>query len=82
MGYTFDDEGLKIKKPGGAIENKLDDEGMEVSRSGETMLRADKDGVLATDVTVRNYLVVGNHARFENYSNGTDSNRTACFWTE
>ena len=82
MGYTFDDRGLTIQKPGGAIRNQLDDEGMEVSRSGETMLRADKDGVLATDVTVRNYLIVGNHARFENYNNGTDTQRTACFWID
>lgn len=80
MGYTFDDEGLKIQKPGEAMLNKLDDTGMEVSRSGEVMLRADKDGVLATDVTVRNFLIVGGHARFEDYSNGTDTKRTACFY--
>lgn len=80
MGYTFDDEGLKIQKPGEAMLNKLDDTGMEVSRSGEVMLRADKDGVLATDVTVRNFLIVGDHARFEDYSNGTDTKRTACFY--
>ena len=83
MGYTFDDEGLKIQKPGaGGMQNKLDDTGMEVSRSGEVMLRADKDGVLATDVTVRNYLIVGDHSRFENYNNGKDAKRTACFWIE
>lgn len=80
MGYTFDDEGLKIQRPGEQMQNKLDDTGMEVSRSGEVMLRADKDGVLATDVTVRNYLIVGDHARFEDYSNGTDTKRTACFY--
>lgn len=80
MGYSFDDDGLKIQKPGGEMQNKLDDTGMEVSRSGEKVLKADKDGVIAVDVKVRNYLIVGEHARFENYNNGTDSARTACFW--
>lgn len=80
MGYTFDDTGLHIQKPGQQMENTLDDTGMAVRRAGEVMLRADKDGVLATDVTVRSFLVVGEHARFENYSNGTDPNRTACFY--
>lgn len=79
MGYTFNDEGLSIQKPGGEMLNQLDDTGMEVSRSGEVMLRADKDGVVATDVAIRNFLTVGDHARFEDYSNGTDTKRTACF---
>ena len=80
MGYTFNNEGLSIQKPGGEMVNLLNDIGMEVSRSGEIMLKADKDGVTATDVKVRNFLIVGEHARFENYSNGTDDKRTACFW--
>ena len=42
------------------------------------MLKADASGVEATDVTVNNYLVIGDHARFENYPTG----RTACFYIE
>ena len=80
MGYTFDDEGLCIKKEGQEIQNLLDHRGVHVTRDGEIMLQADASGVIAADVKVRNYLIVGEHARFEDYSNGTDSRRTACFW--
>lgn len=80
MGYTFDDEGLRIQRAGAAIENLLDNTGMYVTRSGETILQANADGVVATDVTVRNYLVIGNHARFENYNDGSGAGRTACFY--
>lgn len=79
-GYTFNADGLHIQKSGEEMENTLDNTGMYVKRSDEVMLQANADGVIATDVSVRNYLIVGNHARFEDYSDGTDSARTACFW--
>ena len=79
-GYTFGKDGLHISRSDSDIENRLDETGMYVSRSGDVLLQANEDGVTAVDVTVRNYLVVGNHARFEDYKNGTDTNRTACFW--
>ena len=79
-GYTFDAEGLKITKDGQEMENRLDNSGMYVERSGETILQANAAGVVATDVTVRNYLIVGNHSRFEDYSDGDDDARTGCFW--
>ena len=75
-GYTFNDDGLKITKSGQEIENLLDNTGMYVTRSGETILQANNAGVIATDVTVRNYLIIGTHARLEDY--GID--RTACFY--
>ena len=75
-GFTFKEDGLHISKSDSDMENTLDETGMYVSRNGDDILRANDDGVLAVDVTVRNYLVVGNHARFEDYPN----NRTACFW--
>lgn len=75
-GYTFNADGLKITKSGQEIENLLDNTGMYVTRSGETILQANNSGVVATDVTVRNYLIIGTHARFEDY--GID--RTACFY--
>ena len=74
-GYTFDESGLHICKDGQEMENRLDHTGMYVSRSGETILRADASGVLATDVQVRNYLSVGEHARFQDYNGGT-----GCFY--
>ena len=78
MGYTFDDSGLHIAREGQQMENLLDNTGMYVKRSGEVILQANDRGVAATDITVRNYLVVGSHARLENYTAG----RTACFWLE
>lgn len=78
-GYTFNDEGLRIQKAGEEMENKLDNTGMYVVRSGEPMLTANNEGVLATDVTIRNFLNMGENSRFEDYSDGTDSARTGCF---
>lgn len=78
MGYTFDDQGLRIARHGEQMENLLDNTGMKVTRGGEAILQADHNGVAAVDVTVRNYLIVGSHARFEDYTEG----RTACFWLE
>ena len=80
-GYTFDDEGLTISDEGGQISNLLDHTGMYVKRGGEILLKANNDGVEAIDVTVRNYLRVGPFARFEDYTDGADSRRTACFFT-
>lgn len=79
-GFTFDEKGLTISREGTRMENLLNETGMYVKRSGEVILKADQDGVAAVDVSVGNYLIVGDHARFENYSSGTDGKRTACFW--
>lgn len=79
MGYCFTDEGLRIKKPGEEIDNMLDHTGMYVFRGSEVMLQANNLGVVATDVSVRNYLIIGNHSRLEDYNDGQDSIRTALF---
>lgn len=80
-GYTFDDRGLWISEDGGEIENRLDHTGMYVTRAGQTLLKANNDGMEAADITVGNYLKVGQHARFEDYTHEADSARTACFFT-
>lgn len=74
-GYSFTDQGLIISKQGHQMENLLDHSGMYVRRGEDTILQANHLGVIATDVTVRNYLIVGEHARFEDYDTGT-----ACFY--
>lgn len=76
-GYRFDQNGLSISRAGSQMENLLDDTGMYVNRGSELVLRANDEGVAAVDVTVKNYLIMGEHARFEDYENDT---RTACFW--
>ncbi len=79
-GYSFSDAGLIISQSGEQMENRIDHTGMYVERSGEVILQANDKGVIATDVKVRNYLIIGNHSRFEDYTDGTDNKRTACFW--
>lgn len=79
FGLTIDGSAVTIHREGSEMENKLNEQGMYVLRGGETMLKADADGVTATDVTVNNFLSIG-HARFEDYANDEDSSRTACFF--
>ncbi len=74
-GYSFTDEGLVISKQGHQMRNLLDHTGMYVTRGEEVILQASDRGVEATDVRVHNYLIIGDHARFEDYDNGT-----ACFY--
>lgn len=79
MGYIFDDKGLDISKFGDAIRNLINHEGMYVTNNGQEVLTADKDGVNATNLHAKTYLIVGadeGRSRFEDY--GTD--RTGCFW--
>ena len=75
-GYTFDDKGLQISRTDSDMENLLDHTGMYVRRNGEVVLQANNQGVRGRDVTVENYLIVGENARFEDYG----GNRTACFY--
>lgn len=79
-GYTFDSDGLSIYKDGQEIKNLLDNTGMYVTRSDEEILTANNDGVSAINLSSRQYLTMGANSRFEDYSNGTDTNRTACFY--
>lgn len=80
-GYRFDDTGLHITASGSDLQNAVTEKGMYVIRGNDTvMLRADADGVLARNVTVENYLIIGDHARLEDYTDGSDQKRTACFF--
>ena len=79
-GYKFDADGLHIHKSGEEMTNVLDNTGMRVTRSNEDILTANNNGVNAINLTARKYLVIGENSRFENYSNGTDFRRTACFY--
>ena len=75
-GYTFDKDGLNIHKDGEEMHNTLDNKGMYVRKNDTDVLVADSDGVNAVNLTARQYLIIGDNARFEDYSNG----RTACFY--
>lgn len=79
-GYKFGVDGLHIHKSGEEMTNVLDNTGMRVMRSGEDVLTANNNGVNVINLTARKYLIVGENSRFEDYNNGTDSKRTACFY--
>ena len=80
-GYTFNEDGLRINKSGSEITNRIDNTGMYVERSGEAVLTANNEGVNAINLTARQFFIIGNNSRFENYSlPGVDENRTACFY--
>jgi len=79
-GYTFDENGLHIDRSGHPSASRLDHTGLYVTRYGQPVLTANDAGVIAYDVTVGNYLVIGSHARFEDYMDALDSKRTACFF--
>ncbi len=78
-GYRFDAEGLTISKSGEQMENKLDNTGMYVKRSGEEILTANNEGVAAVNLHAKTYLIIGEgegRSRFEDYGYF----RTGCFW--
>lgn len=79
-GYRFDADGLSIEKEGEEMSNVLDNTGMYVRRSGEDILTANNEGVNATNLHAKTYLIIGaddGRSRFEDYG----INRTGCFWT-
>lgn len=78
-GYRFGADGLNVSKSGSEIENTVDHTGMYVTKSGDEILVANKDGVDAKDLHAKTYLIIGKdegRSRFEDYG----INRTACFW--
>ena len=79
-GYTFDADGLWISKLGQEIINRIDNTGMYVSRSGDVVFQANADGVEAENVKVRKYLNIGNHSRFEDFTDSAGTEYTACFF--
>lgn len=78
-GFVFDENGLLIQKAGSEMCNQLTENGMYVSRSETEVLTANNIGVNAINLTARQYLHIGENSRFEDYSNGVDTKRTACF---
>ena len=85
LGLSIDGTAVTITRADTGMTNALDEKGMSVIRGKGTdyetvMLRADAAGVVATDVTVRNYLRLGDHARLEDYIDTSGEPRTACFY--
>ena len=76
-GFTFNQEGLTIKKSDVDITTNISEDGMRVSKGGQVVLTADNNGVEALNLHATTYLIIGDNSRFEDYDNGS---RTGCFW--
>ena len=74
-GFTFDNEGLTIKKSDSEIETNINENGMVISQLGRDMLLVNSEGVDAQNLHATTYLIIGTLSRFEDF-NG----KTACFW--
>ena len=77
----FNEDGLTIDSSNSPTKTQVTPDGMVVykkSYGSDTaeVLSATSDGVDATNLHAKTYLIVGGRSRFENY--GTD--RTGCFW--
>lgn len=80
-GFTFDREGMTVDSTDSTTKTQVTPDGMTVYKknaAGEQseVLEATSEGVDATNLHAKTYLIIGGRSRFENY--GTD--RTGCFW--
>lgn len=80
-GFTFDREGMTVDSTDSATKTQVTPDGMTVYKKdadgGQSeVLEATSEGVDATNLHAKTYLIVGGRSRFENY--GAD--RTGCFW--
>lgn len=80
-GFTFDKEGMTIDNSDSQTKTQVTPDGMTVYKKDadggkEEVLEATSEGVDATNLHAKTYLIVGGRSRFENF--GQD--RTGCFW--
>ena len=75
-GYTFDENGITVKKNGKEIKTQITEDGMKVYKNGNAVLTANSQGVDAVDLHASTYLIIAGKSRFEKYK-GT---RVGCFW--
>lgn len=78
---TFDEDGFTIDKSDSTTKTQVTPDGMTVYKKDtggdqEEVLAATSEGVDATNLHAKTFLVIGGRSRFENF--GTD--RTGCFW--
>lgn len=74
-GYTFDEDGLTIKKTNKEMSTQITEDGMTIYKNEEPMLITNNQGVDAKNLK-SNYIIISERSRFEKY--GTD--RAGCFW--
>lgn len=75
-GYTFDENGMTVRKSGKEIKTQITEDGMTVYKNDRAVLTANSQGVEAVDLQAATYLSIAGKSRFEKYK----SNRVGCFW--
>lgn len=68
---TIDSNGVNVSKTGNEMTSLLSNDGMYVKRDTNVVLSATNIGVEAENVTVRNFLIIGDNSRMEDYQGGT-----------
>lgn len=79
-GFTFNDEGLTVKKSNSEMKTTITEDGMTVYRGDDAVLIANNQGVYAEDLHATTYLIIGRNSRFEDYKDDNGNERTGCFW--
>lgn len=75
-GYTFDENGITVKKSGKEIKTQITEDGMTVYKNDRAVLVANSEGVDAVDLHASTYLIIAGKSRFEKYK----GSRVGCFW--
>lgn len=80
-GFTFDRNGMTVDSTDSPTKTQVTPDGMTVytknAAGGQSeVLEATSEGVDATNLHAKTYLIIGGRSRFENYG----SDRTGCFW--
>ncbi len=73
--YTFDDDGLNISSSDSDFNTVVNENGMRIYKGSTEVLTANNEGVTATDLHARTFLIIGENSRLEDRGS-----RTACFW--
>ena len=74
-GFTFNQDGLTVRKTGSEMSTQVTEDGMTISRSGTQVLVVDNTGVEAYNLHAKTYFILSGKARMESWGD-----YIACFW--
>lgn len=78
-GFTFNESGMEVDKSDSPTKTTVTPDGMKVYRKAggdSEVLTATSEGVDATNLHAKTYLIIGGRTRFEKYGN----DRVGCYW--
>lgn len=78
-GFTFNESGMEVDKSDSPTKTTVTPDGMKVYRKAggdSEVLAATSEGVDATNLHAKTYLIIGGRTRFEKYGN----DRVGCYW--